>query len=199
METTIITERTIASAQCPAPTKINSEDAHLIALCLEGNQSAWNRFVSDFSAIIRHAVSWTLKHHGVATDAADDIVQDIFFRLIKSEYRLLENWDSSRGTLKTWLAVVSRSAAIDFIRTDRTYLYDALDDHTDIKVEMTNLLDMPELPLHVLSTRQKSVLQCLYGEELTGVEAAKQLDIHPQTVRSIHHTALQKLRAAMFN
>lgn len=199
MEPTITTERTITSAQCPAPTKANSEDEYLVALCLEGNQNAWNRFVSGFSTIIRHAVSWTLNHHGVATDASDDIVQDIFFRLIKSEYKLLENWDSSRGTLKTWLAVISRSAAIDFIRTDRTYLYDALEDHTEIKAELTNLMDMPELPLHVLSTRQKSVLQCLYGEELTAVEAAKQLDIHPQTVRSIHHTALQKLRAAMFH
>ncbi|MEZ6851947.1 RNA polymerase sigma factor [Halodesulfovibrio aestuarii] len=199
MEPTIIIERAIDSTQCPAPTKINSDEKHLVALCLEGNQVAWNRFISDFGAIIRHAVSWTLNHHGVATVASDDIVQDIFFRLIKSEYRLLEAWDSSRGTLKTWLAVVSRSAAIDFIRTDRTYLYDAMDEHENIKAEAAHLLDMPELPLHVLSTRQKSVLQCLYGEDLTAVEAAKQLDIHPQTVRSIHHTALQKLRAAMFH
>ncbi|MFA9394616.1 MAG: RNA polymerase sigma factor [Halodesulfovibrio sp.] len=199
MESTIITERTITSAQCPAPTKANSEDEYLVALCIEGNQNAWNRFVSEFGAIIRHAVTWTLTHHGVATDASDDVVQDIFFRLIKSEYKLLENWDSSRGTLKTWLAVVSRSAAIDFIRTDRTYLYDTLDEHENIKANMSDLMDMPELPLNILSTRQKSVLQCLYGEELTAVEAAKQLDIHPQTVRSIHHTALQKLRAAMFH
>ncbi|SIN73662.1 RNA polymerase sigma factor [Halodesulfovibrio marinisediminis] len=199
MEPTIITERSIVSTQCPASTKTNSNDEHLVALCLEGNQAAWNRFVSEFSAIIRHAVSWTLNHHGANADAADDIVQDIFFRLIKSEYRLLENWDSSRGTLKTWLAVVSRSAAIDFVRTDRTYLYDAIEEHEDLKAEMTNFLDLPELPLDVLSTRQKSVLQCLYGEDLSAVEAAKQLDIHPQTVRSIHHTALQKLRAAIIN
>ena len=199
MESTITTERTITSAQCPAPTKANSEDEYLVALCIEGNQSAWNRFVSEFGAIIRHAVTWTLTHHGVAADASDDVVQDIFFRLIKSEYKLLENWDSSRGTLKTWLAVVSRSAAIDFIRTDRTYLYDTLDEHENIKADMSDLMDMPELPLNILSTRQKSVLQCLYGEELTAVEAAKQLDIHPQTVRSIHHTALQKLRSAMFH
>lgn len=199
MESTITTERTITSAQCPAPTKANSKDEYLVALCIEGNQNAWNRFVSEFGAIIRHAVTWTLTHHGVAKDASDDVVQDIFFRLIKSEYKLLENWDSSRGTLKTWLAVVSRSAAIDFIRTDRTYLYDTLDEHENIKADMSDLMDMPELPLNILSTRQKSVLQCLYGEGLTAVEAAKQLDIHPQTVRSIHHTALQKLRSAMFH
>lgn len=199
MEPTITTERPIVSTQCPAPAKITSDAEYLVSLCLEGNQKAWNRFVTEFSPIIRHAVSWTLNHHGAATDAADDIVQDIFFRLIKSEYKLLENWDSTRGTLKTWLAVVSRSAAIDFIRTDRTYLYDAIDEHEELKTEMENILDLPELPLHVLSTRQKSVLQCLYGEELTTVEAARKLDVHPQTIRSIHHTALQKLRAAMFH
>ncbi|MCG8531993.1 MAG: sigma-70 family RNA polymerase sigma factor [Desulfovibrionales bacterium] len=175
------------------------DDQALVALCLNGNQTAWNRFVATYGAVITHAVTWTLTHHGSAKDAADDIVQDIFFRLIKSEYTLLAKWDANRGTLKTWLAVLSRSATIDFLRTDRTYMYDAIEEHEHIVDEASTLLDLPELPLNVLSTRQKSVLQCLYGEELTPVEAAAKLDIHPQTIRSIHHTAIQKLRAAMFH
>lgn len=199
METTTLTERAHVPAQCPTPANTHASDEHLVALCLEGNAKAWNRFVAEYSTVIRHAVCWTLKHHGASVSSAEDIIQDIFFRLVKSEYKLLDNWDSTRGSLKTWLAVVSRSAAIDFMRTDRTYLYDAIEEHEELQAEMTNLLDLPELPMHVLSTRQKSVLQCLYGEDLTAIEAAKKLDIHPQTVRSIHHTALQKLRASMFH
>ncbi|MCT4534070.1 RNA polymerase sigma factor [Halodesulfovibrio sp.] len=199
METTIIARQPAAPTQCTTTAKNNTADERLVKLCLEGNQTAWNRFMADYSAIINHAVSWTLNHHGASTAAKDDVVQDIFFRLIKSECKLLQSWDSSRGSLKTWLAVVSRSAAIDFIRTDRTYLYDAIDEQPELSTEMSNLLDLPEVPFHILSTRQKSVLRCLYGEELTAVEAAQKLDIHPQTVRSIHHTALQKLRATMFH
>lgn len=198
METIAIIERP-APAQCPADTDVLSTDEILVANCLEGAQAAWARFAAEYDAVIRHAVQWTLKHHNISTDNADDIIQDIYFRLIKSEYKLLETWDASRGTLKTWLAVVSRSAAIDFMRTDRTYLFDAIEEYENIQTEEAPLLDLPDIPLHALSTRQKSVLQCIYGQDMSAVEAAKQLDIHPQTVRSIHHTALQKLRATIYH
>ena len=46
------------------------------------------------------------------TGAAEDILQEIFMRL----WRNPATFDSSRGSLPAWLAVITRNRAIDFLR-----------------------------------------------------------------------------------
>jgi RNA polymerase sigma-70 factor (ECF subfamily) len=51
------------------------------------------------------------------------------------------------------------------------------------------------IPVGLLSPRQALVLELLYQRDLTPGEAAEVIGIDPQTVRSMHHKALVKLRA----
>ena len=48
-----------------------------------------------------------------------DAAQDVFVRLCGDDYRLLKTYDPARAGISTWLAVVSRSAAIDHVRRRR--------------------------------------------------------------------------------
>jgi RNA polymerase sigma factor (sigma-70 family) len=52
-----------------------------------------------------------------------------------------------------------------------------------------------KLPADLLSPRQREILTMLYDQEMEVAEIAAALKIDAQTVRSMHHKALQRLRA----
>ena len=51
------------------------------------------------------------------------------------------------------------------------------------------------IPEGLLSERQALVLELLYQKDMEVAEAAEFMAVDPQTVRSMHHKALTKLRA----
>ncbi len=52
----------------------------------------------------------------------------------------------------------------------------------------------PEIPLHVLSARQRLVMTLLFDEQLSVAEAAGFIGVDEQTIRSTKHKALTRLR-----
>jgi RNA polymerase sigma-70 factor (ECF subfamily) len=156
-----------------------------------GDQSAWSAFVERYAGLVNSAV------RAVAGQAVDieDIVQDVYVRLCKDDFRLLRLYDPARSRLSTWLTIVARSAAHDALRK-RSAITQSIDDTPE-----TSLAVDPVIPEHVkipdglLSPRQQLVLTMLYQREMDVSEIALELSVDPQTVRSMHHKALVKLRA----
>lgn len=173
-----------------------------IAACLLGDTRAWQDFVGTYKPHITKTVAWTLRRNGTQTTLAfdtDDVVQEVFVRLIRGNYRLLETWNPERGTFTTWLTVVSRSAALDFMRNKRNLEYSnalhlSLDECPELIAEAAVSYDTLFLPKGVLSPRQQSILYLIFEKDMNAEEIAALLDIHPQTVRSIRHSALLKLK-----
>lgn len=52
-----------------------------------------------------------------------------------------------------------------------------------------------DIPLHILTARQRLVLTLLYDDEKSVAEVASILDVNEQTVRSTKHKALERLRS----
>jgi RNA polymerase sigma-70 factor (ECF subfamily) len=125
----------------------------------------------------------------------EDIVQDVFVRLCKDDFRLLKQYDPTRAALSTWLTIVARSSARDALRRRR------LPTQTiDVTPEAAFAIPAKEIerlriPDGLLSPRQELVLTLLYRRDLDVAEVAEFLGIDPQTVRSTHHKAMLKLRA----
>jgi len=172
----------------------NGGDADLDAL-LEGNKAAWDRFVARHAAVIFAAVRRRLVPAGRSSDA-EDVVQDVFVKLCQKDFRLLRSYDASRAKVTTWLTVIAHSAAIDHLRRLRRRTEDI-----EAQPEAVLAVDPVEPPVEVkipeglLSPRQALVVELLYRREMTPGEAAEVLGIDPQTVRSLHHKALVRLRA----
>lgn len=171
---------------------VTGGDADLAAL-LDGNKAAWDRFVARHAAVIFAAVRRRLVPAGRTSDA-EDVVQDVFVRLCQNDFRLLRGYDASRAKITTWLTVVANSAAIDHLRRLRRRT-------EDIEAQPESVLAVdpvePEkikIPDGLLSPRQALVLELLYQRDLTPGEAAEIIGVDPQTVRSMHHKALVKLR-----
>ena len=156
-----------------------------------GSKAAWDGFVRRYAGLIMAAV------RGVAREGTDieDLVQEVFVRLCKDDFRLLKTYDPSRAGLSTWLTIVARSTARDTTRRRQPVLtpLEAVPE-TLLAVEDRHA-DPIKLPEKLLSPRQKLVLTMLYERDMEVAEIAKALDIDPQTVRSTHHKAMLKLRS----
>ena len=99
-----------------------------------------------------------------------------------------------RASLATWLAVVARSAAVDFARRRRQPT-SALDDVPESALAFEDKhVEKLKIPEGLLTERQTLILKCLYDEERDVAEVAQLLKIDAQTVRSTHHKALLRLR-----
>jgi RNA polymerase sigma-70 factor (ECF subfamily) len=171
---------------------VSGGDADLDAL-FDGNKAAWDRFVARHAAVIFAAVRRRLVPAGRTSDA-EDVVQDVFVKLCQNDFRLLRNYDASRAKITTWLTVVANSAAIDHLRRLRRRTEDIEAQPESVLAVDPVIPEKVKIPDGLLSPRQALVLELLYRRDMTPGEAAEVIGIDPQTVRSMHHKALVKLR-----
>lgn len=161
-----------------------------LAALSRGDKAAWDHFVRRYAGLILSAVRGAAR----AGTELDDLVQEVFARLCKDNFRLLKTYDPTRAGLSTWLTIVARSTARDALRRRQLPM-------TPIDAVPESLLASggapPEklrLPEGLLSPRQKLVLNMLYDRDMEVAEIAETLGVDPQTVRSTHHKAMLKLR-----
>jgi RNA polymerase sigma factor (sigma-70 family) len=162
-----------------------------LASLIAGEKGAWDGFVRRYAGLILSAVR-ALVREGTE---AEDLLQEVFVRLCKDDFRLLKTYDPARAGLSTWLTIVARSTARDAQRRYRPP-QSALDDVPERFLAVVDAHSEPlKLPKDLLSPRQQLVLTMLYERDMDVAEVAKTLDVDPQTVRSTHHKAMLKLRA----
>jgi len=167
-----------------------------IAGVLAGEKLAWDRFVEKFAGVLYGVALRTLRARVPSFSAEDakDVMQDVFLRLIKDDFRLLRTYQPERASLSTWLTVVTRSAAIDWLRRPELQK-----DSVELEDTLRAPEDNPfggrlELPRGLLSDRQATVLTLLFDQDMDVDEIARTLQVQAQTVRSLKHQALVRLR-----
>ena len=157
-----------------------------------GEKGAWEAFVRRYAGLVVAAV------RGVGREAAEveDLVQEVFLRLCKDDFRLLRSYDPTRAQLSTWVTIIARSTARDALRRHRPVVVpiEAVPEGR-LAVDPVEPARPLKLPEALLSPRQREILMMLYDREMEVAEVAATLGIDPQTVRSAHHKAMVKLRA----
>jgi RNA polymerase sigma-70 factor (ECF subfamily) len=172
-------------------TDLNQIDLRPLAA---GNKRAWDAFVVASSPLIHAVVRRSLASYRMIEDDVMDAAQDVYIRLCTNDYRLLKTYDPSRAGLSTWLAVVARSAAVDYARRRRQAMT-PIDDLPESALAVEDRhVEKLKIPEGLLTERQILILKCLYDEERDVAEIAQLLKIDAQTVRSTHHKALLRLR-----
>jgi len=169
--------------------------------CLEGDKQAWDALVRRYAGLVYSAVRRIMQagSQGITREDLEDTVQDVFVRLLKDDYRLLRRFDPEKASFTTYLTVIARSVALDNVKKRKLPTVDlqpevaeSLSDHSPITHEQDK--QASDLPLHLLTGRQKLVLKLLYDREMPVSEAAKLLNVDEQTIRSTKHKALTRLR-----
>ncbi|WP_291327515.1 sigma-70 family RNA polymerase sigma factor [Desulfovibrio sp. UCD-KL4C] len=150
------------------------------------------KFFKDNNIKIKNDIGNFLKtkFHYITKFDIEEIFQEVAFKIIKNNY--LSKYSSDKSSLNTWLYIISRSVSIDYMRKlQKNFQY--IDEY-----EESPTIDIPKstitIPNGLLSERQNQVIKMVFWGDMRSVEVAEQLGISPQTVRSIKHQAIAKLR-----
>ena len=169
-------------------------DGALIAAIRSGNQDAMAQLYARYSSVV-YAVALRVLGD---TAAAEDVLQEIFIQL----WRNPGAFDSGRGNLAPWLAVITRNRAVDSLRKRRPQTEIS---ETTVSVEpdlageadrgramekvRAVLKDMPEA--------QRSSLEMAYFEGYSHSEIAEKTGEPLGTVKTRIRNGLMLLRKAV--
>ncbi len=174
--------------------------------CLEGDLEAWDRFCDQTAGVVMAAILRTAgaQLQDPSLPDAEDILQGVYLRLVKHDFRLLSTFDPAKASLVTWLTIIARSTTIDALRRRKPPVQSIHDEHAVEPVAAATPHGHIEsepleriAPLHLLTERQQLVIALLFRDHRTVSEAAAILGVGEQTIRSTKHKALERLRKAM--
>ncbi len=172
-------------------------ERRLVDSCVGHDKRGWDRLVEEYGSVIYATVLRTFNAYRRHTPRQDveDAAQDVFVRLVKDDFRLLGKYDPSRASLATWLSIVARSTALNFLNRLRPPAQELDENVLGIPAPAPPDCEPVDIPEGLLSPRQQLVLRMLFDDERPVPEVAAALGITAQSVRSLKHKALEKLRA----
>ena len=179
----------------------NQNDADLFLL-LQNGQTDILAILYDRHAALVYGIALKLLGN---TAEAEDLTQDIFLILTKKC-----SYNPKRGTLRTYLAILTRSRALDRLRArtrERKRLSSrALNENVKLlsesPIEEASQLERSnkvQQALEQLSTEEIEVLKMAYYQGFSQSQIAERLDLALGTVKSRSRRGLLKLRQALIN
>lgn len=176
----------------PAAPK-NQDDAALIARIRMGDETAMSDLYDRYSGIVYGVALRVLGN----TTAAEDVLQEVFLQL----WRRPRAFDSERGRLAAWLAVIARNRAIDHLR--KRPPEDDIEEisiSSGVNLETTALrqqiVDKVRAVLAQLPAEQKRLLEMAFFEGMTHSEIAGKTGEPLGTIKTRIRTGLLALRKA---
>lgn len=179
----------------------NQTDADLFWQLQQGQTDALSILYDRHAALV---YGIAVKLLGNTTEA-EDLTQDIFLILTRECA-----YDPRRGALRTYLAILTRSRALDRLRSrtrkqqrlHRQSLNEnakVLSDSPFEEITQSERSQEVQSALEQLSTKEQEVLKMAYYQGLSQSEIANQLNIALGTVKSRSRRGLLKLRQALIN
>jgi RNA polymerase sigma-70 factor (ECF subfamily) len=171
----------------------NKEDAALIACIRAGDQSAMADLYDRYSGIVYGVALRVLAN----TTSAEDVVQEVFLQL----WRNPQAFDSDRGRLAPWLAVIARNRAIDLLRKrplEEDISETPIATGVDLEDEASRRLVVEKIRsiLVQLPQNQRKPLEMAFFEGMTHAEIAGKTGEPLGTVKTHIRTGLLALRKA---
>ena len=173
--------------------KATSPDTALISAIRAGDQAAMAVLYDRYSSVVYSVALRVLGETG----AAEDVLQDVFLQL----WRNPSAFDSSRGNLGAWLAVISRNRAIDVLRKRKpeSNIEDVvLSVAPDLasEAERSRMAAKVRGVLGMMPAPQRSALEMAYYEGLTHTEIAAKTGEPLGTIKTRIRAGLSALRKA---
>lgn len=141
---------------------------------------------------------WNAASRICGSDRAADVVQDVFLKYWTNP----EKFDPARGTMRSYLVVMARGAAIDVIRhntaqvrRDLQNTIEAPQPSTDHgrRLEQHDVAQRVAAAMSSLHAEDRDAIWLAYFQETTYREVARQLDIPEGTAKSRIRRGLKAL------
>jgi RNA polymerase sigma-70 factor (ECF subfamily) len=150
---------------------MSTSDAALIQKIVQRDESALAALYDRYASLLSSVLNRILRD----TQAAEEILQDVFFQL----WRNAAQFDPGRGSLPGWLVVIARNRAISRLRRHNPSEGEELLETSVIvptnlesAVAQQQLLGRVKGALENLSTEQRAAIELAYFEGLTHSEIA---------------------------
>jgi RNA polymerase sigma-70 factor (ECF subfamily) len=169
-----------------------ADEMRLIARIRAGEQQAMSELYDRYSSVVYGIALRVLQDAA----GAEDILHDIFLQL----WRKPDAFDSSRGSLGAWLAVIARHRSIDRLRQRRpeTDIEDVvIAGGTDLRdeTERSLIIEKVRSVLGEMNADQRTALEMAYFQGLTHTEIAEKTGEPLGTIKTRIRSGLHTLRA----
>jgi RNA polymerase sigma-70 factor, ECF subfamily len=159
-----------------------------------GREDAMAQLYDRYSSIVYSVALRVLGDTG----RAEDVMQEVFMQL----WRNPGAFDSNRGSLAAWLAVIARNRAIDSLRKRRpeSNIEDVVvAAELDLESEAARKIAVEKVRgvLAGMPAEQRRAIELAFFEGLTHTEVAAKLGEPLGTVKTRIRSALQALRKVM--
>jgi RNA polymerase sigma-70 factor, ECF subfamily len=173
-----------------------ASDAALIERITQRDEAALAALYDRHAAMLSSVLNRILRD----TQAAEEILQDIFFQLWRAPTR----FDASRGSLPGWLLVIARNRAISRLRRHNPAAGDELGENSVVlpanfesAVAQKQLLDRVKGALENLPAEQRAAIELAYFEGLTHSEIAARTGDPLGTVKTRLRSAVETLKRTL--
>lgn len=172
----------------------HQEETHLLRLTAQGDEASFARLYDLFSGLVYGVAMRVLRD----ASAAEDVVQDVFLQL----WRNPEVFDSQRGRLAPWLAVITRNRALDRLRRRRPEVeWDGVLAPVDVSFAATadrNIMSQRiRSALSSIPLEQRAALEMAFFEGMTQAEIAERTQTPLGTVKSRVRAAVNAVGKAL--
>ena len=180
----------------------------LLAGCLNGEKTAWDAFVLQYSALVYYTIrkTFSLYHTEPRTDLVEDLFQEVFLSLVQNDFKKLRQFRGDRGcSLASWLRLVAARLTIDFLRQQRPPTVEVPDSLPSAQPDPSDSLADNEQSarlsqaLEGLPTRDRLFLEFYYRKGLPPEEIAAILKVSVSAVYTQKSRLLAKLREILRN
>ena len=172
------------------------QDQKLASELKKRNEAAMSRLIDQYAKLLWSVAGAVLRGVGTVQDV-EECVADVFIYLWEDPSR----YDSQRGTLKSWLAMVARSKAIDRWREISRRGTAALDEvlwseGTDVADDVLRRETRQELAaaVNALGEMEREILLRRYCWDQKPREIARALGMSAKQVDNHLYRTKQKLR-----
>lgn len=173
--------------------ELRATDAALIERIVAQDETALALLYDRYANMLLSVLSRILRD----TQAAEEILQDIFYQL----WRKAAQFDASRGSLPGWLLVIARNRAISRLRRHNPAEGEEWEEsaaaspfHLETALSQQQMLGRVRGALENLPMEQRVAVELAYFEGLTHTEIAERTGDPLGTVKTRLRSAIETLK-----